>query len=98
MNGSLLVRAHCFLAFCGSIKKIIILVVFQKSIFIWTSPDSRMLDKFLHEIWKIVLVASSVLINQFMSGILYFFQSPRTGLFSVKIGKKFLAINNFCCQ
>ena len=25
-----------------------------------------------------------------------FFRSPRTGLFSVKIQKKFLAINNFC--
>ena len=29
---------------------------------------------------------------------LYFFRSPRTGLFSVKILKKFLAINIFCCQ
>ena len=37
-------------------------------------------------------------INQFTPGILYFFQSPRTGLFSVKIQKKFLAINNFFAQ
>ena len=27
-----------------------------------------------------------------------FFRSPRTGLFSVKIRNKFLAINNFVCQ
>ena len=33
--------------------------------------------------------------NQFMPGILYFFRSPRTGLFSVKIWKQILAINNF---
>ena len=32
------------------------------------------------------------------SGILHFFRSPRTGLFSVKIQKEFLAINNFFCQ
>ena len=38
------------------------------------------------------------LINQFTSGILYLFQSPRTGLFSVKIRKKFLAITNFSGQ
>ena len=41
---------------------------------------------------------SHVLINQFTSGILYFFRSPRTGLFPVKILKKFLAINNFSGQ
>ena len=37
-------------------------------------------------------------VNQFTSGILYFFRSPRMGLFSVKIQKKFLAINNFSGQ
>ena len=36
--------------------------------------------------------------NQFTSGILYFFRSPRTGLFSVKMWKKFLAVNNFSGQ
>ena len=39
-------------------------------------------------------VFTYLLVNQFTSGILYFFQSPRTGLFSVKIRKEFLAINN----
>ena len=34
-------------------------------------------------------------INQFTLGILYIFPGPRAGLFSVKIWKKFLAINNF---
>ena len=33
--------------------------------------------------------------NKFTLGILYFFPVPRAGLFSVKIQKKFLAINNF---
>ena len=34
-------------------------------------------------------------INQFTSGILYFFPVPHAGLFSVKIRKKILAIKNF---
>ena len=37
----------------------------------------------------------AVQLNPFTSGILYFFPDPRTGLFSVKIQKKFLAIKNF---
>ena len=32
------------------------------------------------------------------SGILYFFRSPHSGLFSLKNQKKILAINNFFCQ
>ena len=43
---------------------------------------------------KLVMpLVQTQIFNQFTSGILYFFQSPRTGLFSVKIRKKFLAIN-----
>ena len=34
-------------------------------------------------------------INPFASGLIYFFPDPITGLFSVKIQKKFLAIKNF---
>ena len=37
----------------------------------------------------------SLIFNQFTSGILLVFPVPRTGLFSVKNLKKFLAINNF---
>ena len=37
-------------------------------------------------------------VNQFTSGILYFFWSPRMVLFSVKIREKFIPINNFVCQ
>ena len=38
------------------------------------------------------------LINQSTPGILYIFRNSRTGLVSVKIGNKFLAITNFVGQ
>ena len=38
-------------------------------------------------------VISQDFLNQYTSGILNFFRSPHTGLFSVKIRKKFVAIN-----
>ena len=44
------------------------------------------------------LLISVPFLNQFTSGILNFFRSPRTGLFSVKVQKTFLAINNFSGQ
>ena len=45
MGLSMLVGVHCFWAFR--------VVVFQNSVFIWTSPDSRILDKFPYKIRKI---------------------------------------------
>ena len=44
------------------------------------------------------LAKNGMHVNPFTSGLLYFFRTPQTGLFSVKILKKFLAIKKFLCQ
>ena len=41
---------------------------------------------------------SSHFLNQFAPGIFVVFPDTHTGLFLAKNLKKFLAINNFCCQ
>ena len=55
------------------------------------------LSKIIHRInyimWVVLAKHGQYIFNQFTSGILYFFPVPHAGLFSVKIRKKFLAIN-----
>ena len=47
---------------------------------------------FKNNLFEVCGSIHALFINQFTSGILYFFRSPRTGLFSVKIQKKFQLI------